>query len=437
MRRRFVNLLFIALLAIAPLAAAQSETAYPLIALTVIGNKHFRPAQIIAASGLKTGQLVRKADFDAARRRLLETGAFESVGYEYKPSAAKNGYDASFDVVEVALMYPYRFEDLPAPDAALREILRKHEPLLGDEIPATREVLGRYERTLTEFLAGKVQVQGRLSNEFPGEPAIVFRPAGERPRISEVHFTGNDTLGTKDLTMKFADVAVGAEFSEASVRRILDASIRPLYEARGRIRVAFPKIVAEPSKEAGVNGVSVTVAIDEGPAYTLGAVHFAGVDAKQSKEFEALASFHQGETANFDEIQAGINKIAKRYKSNGYLHAFVRVERTIHDQERTVDLTITPEAGPRYSFGKLAIEGLDLIGEPAVRKLWGERAGKPFDPDFPDAFLKQIRDAAMFDNLGEASAETKIDEASRTVDVTLLFRGAKPQDANRRRLGQP
>src|SRR5438309_335261 len=103
------------ILLMALLAQAQSPSApYPLKNLTVQGNHHFTPAQITAASGLKIGQQVNKEVFDAARARLMETGAFESVGYDFKPSAGNSGYDATFDVAEVALMYRFRFEDLPA-----------------------------------------------------------------------------------------------------------------------------------------------------------------------------------------------------------------------------------------------------------------------------------------------------------------------------------
>src|SRR3982074_693125 len=89
------------------LALAQSPSApYPLTNLIIQGNKRFTPAQIIGASGLKIGQAVSKDNFDVARARLLETGAFESVGYELKPNAAKTGHDATFDVAEVALLSP-------------------------------------------------------------------------------------------------------------------------------------------------------------------------------------------------------------------------------------------------------------------------------------------------------------------------------------------
>ena len=54
------------------LAHAQSPaTPYPLTNLTVRGNKHFTPAEIAGAAGLKLGQSVNKDIFDAARAKNL------------------------------------------------------------------------------------------------------------------------------------------------------------------------------------------------------------------------------------------------------------------------------------------------------------------------------------------------------------------------------
>ena len=433
MRARIV----VGLIAIALVAPAQSPSApNPLKTLNIEGNQRFTAAQIVAASGLKLGQSVTKEAFDAARARLMETGAFESVGYDFQPNAAMTGFEATLHVAEVGLMYHYRFEDLPASDQTLRDMLHKQEFFLGDVIPQTSNVLTRYNRALTRFFDGKVEVIGRLSYDQPGEPSIVFRPAGERPRISQIHFTGFEALPSKLLFATFADAAVGTEYSEASVRRLLDARIVPLYEAKGRLRVAFPRITAEPAPEPDVSGVAVAITIHEGPVYTLGAVRFAGAAAQQARELAKLVQWRQDETANFDEINAGIKSIAKRFQSRGYLHAAVRVDRAIDDMEHTVDLVVTVDQGELYTHGKLEVRGLDLIGEPAIRKMWGAKEGKPFDAGYPDAFLKEVRDQLMFDNLGPTTAETKVNEEAKTVDVTLIFTPSKPADAGRQRLRQ-
>jgi outer membrane protein insertion porin family len=424
------------LLFVPALACAQSPAApYPLTNLTVRGNKRLTPAEIATAASLKIGQAVNKDLFDAARARLLDSGAFESVGYEFKPDATKTGYDATFDVAEVALLYPYRFEDLPAPEAILRASLAKQTVLFRDLIPATREVLDRYDRLLEKALDGKVIVESKLNYDLPGEPTILFRPLGDRPHISEVHFTGNESVPATQLLNTFGDVAIGAPFTEPAVRRLLDASIVPLYEARGKVRVAFPKIVTEPSKQPEVVGVSLTVTVEEGPPYKLGAVRFTGAAARQAKELEDLVKWRKDETINFDEIKAGLARIVKRYKTTGYLRAAARADRTIDDKEHTVDLAVNVDAGPEFKYGTLEIRGLDVISEPAIRKIWGAKEGKPFDAEYPDAFLTDVRNQGLFDNLGATSAQTKVNEDRKTVDVTLIFLGSKPADPGRKRLG--
>jgi outer membrane translocation and assembly module TamA len=89
-------------------------------------------------------------------------------------------------------------------------------------------------------------------------------------------------------------------------------------------------------------------------------------------------------------------------------------------------VTLALEPGTQYTMGKLEIVGLDILSEPPIRKVWSIKTGSPFEPDYPDAFLKDIRGQGVFDNLGKTRAESKIDEKTHTVDVTLYFAGAGP-----------
>jgi hypothetical protein len=69
---------------------------------------------------------------------------------------------------------------------------------------------------------------------------------------------------------------------------------------------------------------------------------------------------------------------------------------------------------------------LDLNGEAAIRKMWTHQEGTPYNPEYPDYFLKHVHEEGLFDNLGETRAETKIDDKTHIVDVTLYFKYAPP-----------
>src|SRR5262249_33852477 len=160
----------------------------------------------------------------------------------------------------------------------------KQEPILGDQIPGTKEVIDRYVAAIQKEIGEKTKVTGKITADMPGQMMIVFRPNTPRAQIAEVKFTGNQVLPSTVLVRALADVAIGTGFSDATTRLMVESAIRPLYDARGRIRVSFPKIVATPSSM--VDGVVVTVTVDEGPSYSLGTVKFAGVPVKEADELQ-------------------------------------------------------------------------------------------------------------------------------------------------------
>jgi outer membrane protein assembly factor BamA len=241
------------------------------------------------------------------------------------------------------------------------------------------------------------------------------------PVVAEVIFKGNQVIPTPVLNEKLGGVAFGLPYTEERFRQFLENSVRPLYDARGRIRVTFPKVSAQPAK-ADVKGLVVTVEVQEGESYSLGDVKIEGAPADILK----VAKIRTGDVANFDEVNEGVSRVRKELARTGYLKPQIQVERSLQDEKKIVDVTLHVDRGPRYEFGKLTIEGLDIISEPAVRRIWAAKPGDPYNSEYPDQVLKRIRETRMFDNLGKTGATVRINDETRTVDVTLKFAGEAP-----------
>jgi outer membrane protein insertion porin family len=109
------------------------------------------------------------------------------------------------------------------------------------------------------------------------------------------------------------------------------------------------------------------------------------------------------------------------------MRAEIRVGRSVDDEKKSVALEIHPELGPQYLFGTLTLKGLDIHGEAAVKKLWAMKEGKPFNADYPNYFLTQIKEQGLFDELGDTNSSLKTDEQNHVVDVTLNFRPASTE----------
>jgi outer membrane protein insertion porin family len=414
-----------------PGATIPAPTTWPVATLEVEGNRNYSTADVLAVAGLKVGDVAGKNEFDAARDRLLATGAFESVGYRFDPLPGPNkGYAASFQVVEVAQVYPFRFESIHADTKALTEHLRKTEPLFADKLPGTKQMLDRITKSVEEWLAKNSQPQqvvARLAATEPGKLEIVIQPKS-LPAVAEINFSGNTTIPTQQLREAVAGPAVGAVFTEAKFREILDTSVRPLYEALGRLRVEWTNLEVVPAK--GVSGLAVTVQVKEGDEFKLRHVEIAKPDAEDKAAFDEKAllkvgAFETDAVANFKKVQEGIGAIEQSLRKRGYLEVKSKMDRSIDDAAKAVDVKLTVDPGPQFTFGQLTIKGLDIETEPVIRKLWAMKKGQPFNIEYPDFFLDRIRADGIFDNLGRTKSAIDQNPATGTVDVTLTFEGEK------------
>jgi outer membrane protein insertion porin family len=400
---------------------------WPIESLKVEGSHNYTQAQILAVAGLKIGQLAGKPDFEAARDRLIATGMFETVGYKFAPGGDQHGYAASFQVVEAQPAYPIRFDDLGVPEKDLTAYLRGKDPLFAPRLAATKAVLERYKQWIQEYVTAhdsKDKVIAKVTPVAPNEFVILFRPARSDPAVAEVAFEGNEVIPTSKLQNAIAEVAVGLPYKEEAFRQCLDSSVRPLYDARGRVRVAFTKVTVE--KATDVQGLAVKVTVQEGGTYDLGDVRINGAPHFEPARLLKTGKFKSGDLADFDEIGKGVDRIKKVLAHQGYMRNDVQIVRKIDDAKKTVSLVLHIDEGPQFLFGKLNIEGLDLNGEAAIRKMWTHKPDTPYNPEYADYFLTQVRSESLFDNLGETRAETKIDDKTHIVNVTLYFKYAPP-----------
>jgi outer membrane protein insertion porin family len=415
----------LAALALASALLAQSPTGpFPVKAVLVKGNRILSSAQVTQAAGILPGQSVRPADMDRAMQKLLTCGYFDRVSYRYEPR--DSGYALEWDITEVTVFYPVAFEDLPLNTPAAKQILQQLDPLFGDKIPATQEVLRRYEDALNQAIQPQSpddRIRAALAPNDKGELLATFRPRRPPPSVYQVDFTGNKLIRSEELRPILAAAATGVIFKESDFRDILDIKIRPLYEARGRLNVSFPSITTAKAPEN--LGLNVTVAVAEGDEYNLGEIRFSGEEGR-AEDWLKIGNFRQGVTANMGEVDAGRRRMELAIKRTGHLDAKVSSRRTLNEQRKTVDIDFSFAPGPRYTFDKLLIQGLDIISEPEIRKIWGLKPAAPFNPEYPDFFLNKIREDGLFDNLGDTKALATIHPSSLTVSVTLIFKGAQP-----------
>jgi outer membrane protein insertion porin family len=403
------------------LSWAQPERSFPLERITVQGNEHYTAAQIVAASGLKVGQAVSRADFDAARERLVASGVFENAGCSFASAKDGKGYDGIIEVAEVQAFLPIHFEDLPVTDEQMAAFLKQKDPFFGPKIAATKQILERYSGWINEFLAERDfhdKVVAKVVSETPPDLEILVRPVTPRPVVAQVKFINTGDIPPPQLVRAFYSIAVGSVYTERQFRILLDNNIRPLYEVRGCLNVKFPKITTTPATD--VKGLVVTVEVDQGPAFKIGKVSYDGASIAGA-QLVKLAKLNEGDPVNMELVKKAQAAIELAHRRQGYLQTKSEVKRSMREGSKIVDFAFEIDPGAQYSMGQLAIVGLDLETEPAIRKMWGLAEGKPFSADYPQRFLDRVKEDGVFENLKNTRFENKVSDAKLKVDVTLYF----------------
>jgi outer membrane protein assembly factor BamA len=225
-------------------------------------------------------------------------------------------------------------------------------------------------------------------------------------------------------------VAIGVPLSDARLKLILDGSIKRLYAEKGYVAVSFPKIETEPSKSN--LGVVVKVQIQDGPLFKFGAIHFRGSGLDED-EIRGNIPFKPGQTFNAEQVDNFRIDLMHRMRRRGLLDADVTDQLQPDDSKRVVNVSYDVAPGAVYTFAKLDVQGLDINTEPAVEKLWGEKPGKPFNPDYPEFFLKKVQEQGYFDNLADTHSDFTADAASHSVTVHLYFKGGESRAERERK----
>ncbi len=403
--------------ALSGLAFAQA----PLYEVRVVGNERLSAADIVAASGLRTGQSVTRDDFDAANRKLFETGFFASVNYRYDAKTRANvvGFSLTLQVVEEPAETQVIVDIPGVDDATLWRDLAATSPFARPQMPQNEHAAAYYQQAIETWLRqNKRQDQIVMKDETDlsrGTMAVVFVPAN-LPKIGEVVFSGNAALDNVTLERAIVKVAPGADYTDRLFRRMLELNVRPLYEEKGHLSVSFPHVtIADPAAATS----TVNVEINEGPAWTLGKVELAGPGLPVD-EMRAAARFPEGRLANWKQILASIESMELVLKRKGYLNVSSKPVRSFHENGNVVDLTVQVRKGVQFLFAGLQISGFGPELEQKARKLWKLREGDPMDVPYVNEYIRGMLDALHI-QVRSISNSLHVRPGTNLVDVVMAF----------------
>jgi outer membrane protein assembly factor BamA len=424
--------LFAALAVRAQTPAANSPPSSTIASIKVTGTQKFPADQVIAASGLKTGDVVTADQIQDATNRLSALGIFSAVNFRY--AAKGNAINLEFQVQE-APTYPILFDNFPwFTSAEIGDAIRNQVGLFTGEAPDGGTMIDQMTTVIENLLASQ-KIKGNVAHQLlaaaVGDGMVMqFRVEGVPLRIQSVQFGDSLAANSERLKDRVPDIK-GLSYSLFAVEVFENEQVRPLYAAKGflRAQIGPPQTHLIPDmNDPKETAVELSIPILPGSVYSWKGVSWQGNMAVQSPSLDGDVELKPGDVADGIKIEALWQKIESYYGQRGYLDMKLTATPQYDDTAHQVAYRVGISEGSQYRMGDMVITGLSVDAEKRLRQAWQIAPGQIFDDGYYEQHVKILSkpNRDIFGDLpvhyNEFGHLLRPDTNRHTVDVLLDFK---------------
>jgi outer membrane protein insertion porin family len=428
-----IQVFFIAAVAVCAQAPpANSSPSSTINSIKVTGLQKFPQDQVIAASGLKTGEVVTAAQIQDATNLLAALGIFSAVNFRY--TSKGNAIDLEFQVKE-APTYPISFDNFPwFTSAEIGDAIRSQVGLFTGEAPDSGTMIDEMTAALENLLSSK-KISGSVAHQLIGMPVgdgmeTQFRVEGVPLRVQSVKIGDPIAANSERLRDRIPDIK-GQPYSLFAVELFEYEQVRPLYISKGFLKAQIgppqTQLVSD-TNDPKLTAVDITIPVQQGAAYTWTGVSWQGNLAQLSSTLDSMVELKPGDIADGAKIENMWRKIESEYMRRGYLDMKLDAEPQMDDAAHQVSYRVKLSEGPQYRMGDMIVTGLSLDAEKRLRQAWQIAPGQVFDNNYYEShmqiFAKPSRDVfgdlpVHYNTFGHL---LRPDTNRRVVDVLLDFK---------------
>ena len=391
------------------------------------GDPEYSNDELLAASGLKKGQVLTYAEMNDVSRHLLDTGMFASLNFKF------DGQDLIFQLTPSDQLLPIHFDNLPiATEPDLDAKLHAQFPLFHGKVPTEGGTQDQVRGSLEEMLAA----QGMKAS-------VVATPAADPKthHVNSIHFTIASPPvqvdvkqidgGSPEFQEKLQALAKQASkiaFDSDNTATSIEHAFTVFYQDRGYAAV---KVQAERTGDIVADPTSITVPyavkIQEGHVYKIGTVHLPDdVSVTPAEVAKTLAATPNGPVEGV-RVRTLWGLVVGRYHSKGYLDCKLTPTAHFDESTTTVNYDVSVETGPVYHLAFVKFDNVsDELRSMLIRN-WQLLPGEPFNETYVANFIgtAQQNDPVLRRTL--ANVKTSFDATAdpQTHDVNVVIRLAK------------
>ena len=388
------SLFFTTLSVQAQAPAANSTPSSSIASIKITGAQKFPTDQVVAASGLKIGDVVTAAQIQDATNRLSALGIFSSVSYRYTAKGA--AINLEFQVQEAAA-YPISFDNFPwFTSAEIGEAIRAQVGLFTGEAPEGGTIIDQMEAVIENMLASK-NIKGNVTHQLVAAAVgqgmeMQFHVEGVPLQVQSVQFDDPIAKSSERLKDRVSDIK-GQPYSLFAVELFENEQVRPLYASKGflRAQIGPPQTRLIPDiNDPKISAVELSIPINPGAAYSWKGVSWQGNVAVLSPSLDQAILLKPGDVADGMKIEDQWQKIEAEYGRRGYLDMKLTPEPQFDDANQQISYRVSISEGPQYRMGDMVITGLSLDAEKRLRQAWQIAPGQIFDDGYYELHVKLL-----------------------------------------------
>lgn len=416
-----------------PTAAATASTGTATVhEVRSDGLKSLTESQVVALSGLQPGEQAGRDDLQAAADKLLQTGLFANVKYNFQTRA--DGLLVTFHVQE-AERFPAYFDNLPwFTDGELNDAIRQKVHFYDDTLPSAGGVVEQAADAISAFLVAhglQAAIEHQVAANPNGDGSIQeFHIDGASLKISSLEF-GDAALNSSLAIQQTLLELKGKPYSRMAIDLFLTEQVRPLYQKRGCLRAKLGppeiRLTGNPNQKLPEQ-IPVYVPVTPGAVYRWKGVQWSGNSVLASNTLTGDLGLIVDEVADGMTLEAGFDRVREEYAHVGYVEAKIDPTAAYDDQAHTLSYTVRVNEGKPYRFGALVITGLSIASEKRLRDTWPIPQNELFDKTVFEDFLRKLEShpgeifgnlPVHYDNVGHW---LQPDATKGTLDVLLDFK---------------
>jgi outer membrane protein insertion porin family len=377
----------------------------------VINRVEVRGATRVSAETVRAnitivpGKSFSNADIDASVKRLYGTGYFSDV------SITVSGGTLVVSVSENQLVNQVVFNgNRKIKDDKLQGVVRTQplgpysEATVERDIQAIKDAyaaIGRSDVTVTTQVVPIAE--GRVNIAF-----VINE--GERTKISEINFVGNEAYSDGRLQSVIATKESGL-FSFLTRKDVYNPDklradedlLRQFYYNRGY--ADFQVISSEATLNEATNEYTVTITVEEGPRYDFGPINVEStVEGINAEELKGLVQSREGSVYKAKDIQDTMSEISKRVASEGYPFARVtpRGNRDLSNHTIAVDYLV--DQGERAYVERIEIRGNTRTRDYVIRREFDVGEGDAFNQEMIARAKRRLEALGYFSTVNITTA---------------------------------